>query len=569
MASYTRQSTYTDGDVIQASDSSNEFDQLVNAFHRETGHAHNGTVAEGPIIGLIGDAGLVTPLNKITIDTTNDLIKFFVDVSSSAVEQVRIQDGSIVPVTTNDIDLGTSSLEFKDAYFDGTVTTDAASVGALTVTSSANFSGATVSNLGTVTTVDINGGTIDGTIVGGSTAAAGTFTSLNANGGGSLTGTWSDLGTVTTIDLNGGTVDGTVIGGSTPAAGTFTTVTASTVDLNGGAVDGTVIGGSSAAAGTFTTATATTVNATTVDSTNLEVTNVKAKDGTASATIADSTGVMTVASAVLTTADINGGTLDGVTIGASTPAAASFTTANIDGGTLDNVVVGGSTAAAATTTTLTANTNLTIAGTTTVTGILDEDNMASDSNTSLATQQSIKAYVDSQIDSNNELSEVLANGNTTGSNDIAVASGQKITTNTIDETTSGSGVTIDSVLLKDDVVNATDIETASISANDGTAAATIANSTGVVTIPSAVLTTADINGGTADNVVIGGATAAAASVTTLNVSTSTTLELDDITSTSDLPVTLGGTGASTAANARTNLDVDQAGTALALAIALG
>jgi hypothetical protein len=569
MASYTRQSTYTDGDVIQASDSSNEFDQLVNAFHRETGHAHNGTVAEGPVIGLIGDAGLVTPLNKITIDTTNDLIKFFVDVSSSAVEQVRIQDGSIVPVTTNDIDLGTSSLEFKDAYFDGTVTTDAASVGALTVTSSANFSGATVSNLGTVTTVDINGGTIDGTIIGGSTAAAGTFTSLNANGGGALTGTWSDLGTVTTVDLNGGTVDGTVIGGSTPAAGTFTTVTASTVDLNGGAIDGIVIGGSSAAAGTFTTATATTVNATTVDSTNLEVTNVKAKDGTASATIADSTGIMTVASAVLTTADINGGTLDGVTIGASTPAAASFTTANIDGGTLDNVVVGGSTAAAATTTTLTANTNLTIAGTTTVTGILDEDNMASDSNTSLATQQSIKAYVDSQVDSNNELSEVLANGNTTGSNDIAVASGQKITTNTIDETTSGSGVTIDSVLLKDDVVNATDIETASISANDGTVAATIANSTGVITIPSAVLTTADINGGTADNVVIGGATAAAASVTTLNVSTSTTLELDDITSTSDLPVTLGGTGASTAANARTNLDVDQAGTALALAIALG
>jgi len=569
MASYTRQSTYTDGDVIQASDSSNEFDQLVNAFHRETGHAHNGTIAEGPVIGLIGDAGLVTPLNKITIDTTNDLIKFFVDVSSSAVEQVRIQDGSIVPVTTNDIDLGTSSLEFKDAYFDGTVTTDAASVGALTVTSSANFSGATVSNLGTVTTVDINGGTVDGTIIGGSTAAAGTFTSLNANGGGALTGTWSDLGTVTTVDLNGGTVDGTVIGGSTPAAGTFTTVTASTVDLNGGAVDGIVIGGSSAAAGTFTTATATTVNATTVDSTNLEVTNVKAKDGTASATIADSTGIMTVASAVLTTADINGGTLDGVTIGASTPAAASFTTADIDGGTLDNVVVGGSTAAAATTTTLTANTNLTIAGTTTVTGILDEDNMASDSNTSLATQQSIKAYVDSQIDSNNELSEVLANGNTTGSNDIAVASGQKITTNTIDETTSGSGVTIDSVLLKDDVVNATDIETASISANDGTVAATIANSTGVVTIPSAVLTTADINGGTADNVVIGGATAAAASVTTLNVSTSTTLELDDITSTSDLPVALGGTGASTAANARTNLDVDQAGTALALAIALG
>lgn len=37
----------------------------------------------------------------------------------------------------------------------------------------------------------------------------------------------------------------------------------------------------------------------------------------------------------------------------------------------------------------------------------------------------------------------------------------------------------------------------------------------------------------------------------------------------DLAVTDGGTGASTAAAARTNLDVDQAGTAVALAIALG
>ena len=33
------------------------------------------------------------------------------------------------------------------------------------------------------------------------------------SGGGALTGTWTDLGTVTTIDINGGTVDGAVIGG--------------------------------------------------------------------------------------------------------------------------------------------------------------------------------------------------------------------------------------------------------------------------------------------------------------------------------------------------------------------
>ena len=57
--------------------------------------------------------------------------------------------------------------------------------------------------------------------------AAGNFTTLTATGGGSLTGTWSSLGTVTTVDINGGTIDGTAIGGTTPAAGAFTTLSAS------------------------------------------------------------------------------------------------------------------------------------------------------------------------------------------------------------------------------------------------------------------------------------------------------------------------------------------------------
>jgi|11_taG_2_1085331.scaffolds.fasta_scaffold16942_1 hypothetical protein len=172
---------------------------------------------------------------------------------------------------------------------------------------------------------------------------------------------------------------------------------------------------------------------------------------------------------------------------------------------------------------LTHTTSLQLGTSTAVTAVLDEDNMASNSPTSLATQQSIKAYVASQVGGADTLAEILANGNTSGSNNIVVANGQKITTNTIDETTAGSGVTIDSVLLKDDTVNATDIETGSISANDGTAAATIANSTGVITVPSAVLTTADINGGTADGVVIGATTPAAATATVLAASTSLTV----------------------------------------------
>ena len=33
-------------------------------------------------------------------------------------------DGVIAPVTDDDVDLGTSSLEFKDGYFDGTLYCD-------------------------------------------------------------------------------------------------------------------------------------------------------------------------------------------------------------------------------------------------------------------------------------------------------------------------------------------------------------------------------------------------------------------------------------------------------------
>jgi hypothetical protein len=75
--------------------------------------------------------------------------------------------------------------------------------------------------------------------------------------------------------------------------------------------------------------TLTTVNSTTVDTTNLEATNLKAKDGTAAGSIANSTGVVTLASSVLTTTDINGGTVDGTTIGATTPSTVVATQVDI------------------------------------------------------------------------------------------------------------------------------------------------------------------------------------------------------------------------------------------------
>ena len=160
--SYTRQSTISDGDTITAALFNNEYNQVLNAFAYSssdaaaTGHRHDGSAAQGGSIYKIGDLDF---LNKIEADSTNNRWGFYVEVSSSAVEQIRVQDGAIVPVTDNDIDLGTSSLEFKDAYFDGTVTTDAL----------------------VADTADINGGTVDGATIGASSATTIVGTTITAN----------------------------------------------------------------------------------------------------------------------------------------------------------------------------------------------------------------------------------------------------------------------------------------------------------------------------------------------------------------------------------------------------
>lgn len=135
MAGYnSRQSSYSDGDVITADHTNAEFNALVAAFSAATGHAHDGTAGEGPVISVIGDAGSGSPLNKIQIDTANDRISFYVDVSSSATEQVRLEDGVFSPVVDSDIDLGTSSVRFKNAYFDNLTLTTALSSGTVNVT---------------------------------------------------------------------------------------------------------------------------------------------------------------------------------------------------------------------------------------------------------------------------------------------------------------------------------------------------------------------------------------------------------------------------------------------------
>ncbi len=123
--SYTRQSTIADGNLITAALFNNEFNQIVNAFAYSasgtTGHTHDGSAGQGGAISKIGDQDFK---NKIEVSITNNRIEFYSEVGGAPVEQVRIQDGAIVPVTDSDVDLGTTSVRFKDAYVDSVTVTN-------------------------------------------------------------------------------------------------------------------------------------------------------------------------------------------------------------------------------------------------------------------------------------------------------------------------------------------------------------------------------------------------------------------------------------------------------------
>jgi hypothetical protein len=411
MAGYIRQSSFVDGDTITAALFNNEYNQLLNAFNNATGHAHDGTTAEGPVIGLIGDAGETAPNNKVLIDTTNNFVEFYVQVASAPVQQLYIADGAIIPVTDSDIDLGTSSLYFKNAYIDSITTTGNIDVGGnLTVTGTTTFNGGTIT-MGDAATdnvvfgADINSSIIpntDDTYDLGSSSQE--WRNLYIDGTANIDSLVAD-----TADINAGTIDGATIATSdiTVGAGKTLDVSAGTLTLADNQISGDKVEGGTINATTITTLASTTgnvttVNATTVDSTNLEVTNLKAKDGTAAGSIADTTGVVTLASSVLTTTDINGGTIDGSTIATSNITVGASKTLDVSAGTLtlaDNQISGdkveGGTIAATTVTALTFGSLND--GTITATAFVDEDNMASDSATLIPTQQSVKAYVDSQV----------------------------------------------------------------------------------------------------------------------------------------------------------------------------
>ena len=117
-ATYTRQSTYADGDTINAADTNDEFDQLLAAFAASTGHTHDGTAGEGgPIstlssnaisFGTGADTDIVITFNANTSDGVltwmedEDYFKFSDDILINSNEKVQFRDTGLYVYSSAD-----------------------------------------------------------------------------------------------------------------------------------------------------------------------------------------------------------------------------------------------------------------------------------------------------------------------------------------------------------------------------------------------------------------------------------------------------------------------------------
>ena len=211
MAGYTRQDTannIANGNVIDADDLDGEFNQVESAFNASSGHVHDGTTGNGAPITKVG------PSQDLIVSATQ-----------------------VLPKTTNTLDLGSGAAQFKDAYFDGTVDTDTLTVsGNGTVGGTLGVTGATtLSSTAAITGNTTVGGTLEvtgqTTLNGGLVMDTDKFVVANTTGNTTIAGTLgvTGLSTLATVDINGGAIDGTVIGANSAAAITGTTITGTTI----------------------------------------------------------------------------------------------------------------------------------------------------------------------------------------------------------------------------------------------------------------------------------------------------------------------------------------------------
>ncbi len=165
MASYIRQSTFSDGDTITAALFNNEFNQLVNAFNVSSGHTHDGSTTGdgGPISNLFSNA-LVFGTNAesdiaitfnaasndgvLTWKEDEDYFEFSDDLLIATTEKIQFRDtaiyinssadGQLDLVADTEIQIAATTIDMNGA---ADISGNLAVGGNLTVTGNATISG--------------------------------------------------------------------------------------------------------------------------------------------------------------------------------------------------------------------------------------------------------------------------------------------------------------------------------------------------------------------------------------------------------------------------------------------
>ena len=246
-ATYSRQSTYTDGDTITAAHTNNEFDQLLAAFAASTGHTHDGTTAEGgPITKLLGTSitmGDGTAGTDITVTfdgesndgvfkwmEDEDYFEFSDDILIAAAEKLQFRDSAIYINSSADgqLDL-VADTEVQIAATTIDMNGNADISGNLGIGGNLTVTGTTTFNGGTITLGDA---AADNVVFGADVNSSIIPNTDSAYDLGSSSQEWRDLYIDGTAYVDAINYNGTAISANAAELNIMDGVTATTAELN-------------------------------------------------------------------------------------------------------------------------------------------------------------------------------------------------------------------------------------------------------------------------------------------------------------------------------------------------